>query len=508
MNAFLMYRDRDFDLSEPLPANEVELTQDLELITLFDAMAHGDRFLFDVARRAILLSLTDPEAIIYRQQVLDDCLANPEVVRAIYDVAIAAIEDERKVYFILSRNSPDVILHRSVEVMELYLVELRRLRWLADENAALFRSPGFRRFFAMIMSELDDAYLQSVDDHLKELRFRHGVLISAEIGKNNKGTHYVLRQSPEPGWMERLSLSSGPGYSFHIADRDENGFKALAELKGRGINMVANALGQSADHIRNFFALLRVELAFHIGCLNLHEGLMAKGEALCFPEPVAADQTALTTRGLYDPALSLHVQPRVVGNDVDADGKRLIMITGANQGGKSTFLRSLGVAQLMMQAGMLVAAESFRANVCTGVFTHYKREEDAGMESGKLDEELSRMSNIADQITPNGLLFCNESFAATNEREGSEIARQVVRAMMETGIKVIFVTHLFDLAHGFYRQGLETTLFLRAERRSDGQRTFHIVAGEPLPTSYGEDSYRRIFGAGSSVATATVSAGR
>ena len=90
----------------------------------------------------------------------------------------------------------------------------------------------------------------------------------------------------------------------------------------------------------------------------------------------------------------------MVGNDIDADGKSLVMITGANQGGKSTFLRSVGVAQLMMQSGMFVGGESLRANVCEGVFTHYKREEDEALESGKLDEELARMSEIADHIAP------------------------------------------------------------------------------------------------------------
>jgi DNA mismatch repair ATPase MutS len=184
----------------------------------------------------------------------------------------------------------------------------------------------------------------------------------------------------------------------------------------------------------------------------------------------------------------------VVGNDVDADGKQLVMITGANQGGKSTFLRSVGLAQLMLQAGMFVPAQSFRANVCAGVFTHFKREEDASMTSGKLDEELSRMSEIADSVGPTGLLLCNESFASTNEREGSEIARQVVRAMVEAEVKVVFVTHLFDLADSIHRQQLETALFLRAERRPDGGRTFRVLPNEPIPTSYGEDSYRRILG--------------
>jgi DNA mismatch repair ATPase MutS len=60
------------------------------------------------------------------------------------------------------------------------------------------------------------------------------------------------------------------------------------------------------------------------------------------------------------------------------------------------------------------------------LFTHYKREEDTAMESGKFDEELSRMSTIVDELTPDAMVLFNESFAATNEREGSEIGMSAV----------------------------------------------------------------------------------
>ncbi len=116
------------------------------------------------------------------------------------------------------------------------------------------------------------------------------------------------------------------------------------------------------------------------------------------------------------------------------------------------------------------------------------------MNSGKLDEELSRMSAIIDTIQPNSLLLFNESFAATNEREGSEIARQIVRALLEKRIKIFFVTHLYEFAHGFYDTNMGNALFLRAERQSDGRRTFKLVEGEPLQTSYGEDVYHSVFG--------------
>ena len=106
------------------------------------------------------------------------------------------------------------------------------------------------------------------------------------------------------------------------------------------------------------------------------------------------------------------------------------------------------------------------------------------------------MSVIVDHLTPDGLVLLNESFASTNEREGSEIARQIVRALLESGTKVCYVTHMFDLADGFHREPPAPTLFLRAERLSDGERTYRLIEGEPLPTSFGEDIFRRVFESG------------
>ena len=165
-----------------------------------------------------------------------------------------------------------------------------------------------------------------------------------------------------------------------------------------------------------------------------------------FPAPRAVGDRTLSFSGLYDLSLALSAGHRVVGNDLVADGRDLFVITGANSGGKSTFLRSVGQAQLMMQAGMFVAAEGFAAEVRDGLLTHFKREEDAAMESGKLDEELKRMSEIVDRTAPNSIVLFNESFAATNEREGSEIARQITTALVGCGVKVFFVTHLYEFA--------------------------------------------------------------
>jgi hypothetical protein len=504
MKAFLMHRDRDFDVQQPLPWNEEALTQDLELGVLFRGMAGEDGFLVDVARRAVLSAVhADLDTITYRQAVLKDSHRNPEVVRKLYGLAVEALAEQRKHYFlgILSKY-PSSVLNGAIEQLELHVQYLERLAAIARVSAPGFDSDGFTRLFAMIERELSDEYLATVRSHLAELKFRRGVLVSAELGEGNRGTRYVLRKergAPQ-GWLDRVLLAlkrmlpgGEPPHVVRIAPRDEAGGRALSELRDRGIASVANAVAQSAEHIQGFFATLRAELAFYVGCLNLHERLGVKGQPVCFPVPGPAGERTLRFSGLYDPSLALSTDRRVVGNAVDLDGKSVVVITGANQGGKSTFLRSVGLAQLMMQCGMFVGADSYAAGLCSGVFTHYKREEDPTMKSGKLDEELARLSDIADHLAPNSALLLNESFAATNEREGSEIARQVVTALLEKGIKVLFVTHLYQFARGLSDRKLEEAVFLRAEREADGTRTFRLVKGEPLETSYGADLYETVF---------------
>ncbi len=488
-----MYQDGDFDPLAPLPLNSEVLIEDLDLATLLAAMAAGDKHLHQVAQAAVLASPADASTILYRQQILNDLIAQPRVAAELYAIAVAAVDGEKKIWGYL-RPSPSGLLHRALAVLQHFVGLLERLRRIADEQGPTFRSPGLVTFFQMLSRELDDEFFDAVDEHLRRLKAPKRTLTSAGLGQGNRGVDYVLRAAGDSkqSWRERIGLGRNSAYSFVVPARDEAGARALAELTDRGINLVANALTQSTDHILSFFTMLRAELGFYVGCLNLHTRLAQRGQPICTPVPLPWSPPSLSYSGLYDPCLALRLdQGHVAGNDGNADGRTLVMITGANSGGKSTFLRSIGLAHLMMHCGMFVAAQSFRAGVGDGLFTHFIREEDQTMSGGRLDEDLRRMSEIADQVKPRSLILCNESFSATNEREGSEIARQIIRALLEGDVRIFFVTHFFELADSF--RGAEGVLLLRAERRADGERSFKLLPGDPLPTAYGEDLYRKVF---------------
>ena len=206
---------------------------------------------------------------------------------------------------------------------------LRQLRQIADEHCASFRSEGFGRFFAMVREELGDDYFDTVEQHLRELELKRGVLESAELGKGGKGTGYLFHESwPAPSWKQRLlGGNQPPSWSFELHPRDEAGFRALAEIKARGLAPAADALAQSAGQRPE---LLRDAPPRARVLPRLPEPARTPtGERRAYvharTRPARPGRLALGARGIYDVCLSLHIEDRVVGNHLNADGKSLVI---------------------------------------------------------------------------------------------------------------------------------------------------------------------------------------
>jgi hypothetical protein len=493
MKVLLLHPDRDPAIGSGPGPGATDLVRDLGLDRLFAAMARRDDAILASARTCVLAPLAHPDEIVWRQHALADCTVDPNLTRDLYDLAGQTLEEHRKLNLWGVNRSPESLRYSSVQSLEMLLDRLVRLRRLMEERGAAMASPAWSRLRSMLVDELDDAYVKTVREHLGELGLGRGVFMSAQLGRANRGTAYLLHRSHQERWRDRVANRAQRGLSFSVATGDDNSLHALAQMQARGVNLAANVLAQSVDTVLSFFTALRDQVAFYVGCLNLRETLNAKGEPVCTPTVLPPGESGFRASGLYDPDLSLGLEGRAVGNDISARGRCLLIVTGANRGGKSTLLRSIGAAQLMLQSGMFVAATSFAAAPAPLVLSHFKREEGDDMSGGKLEEELGRMSEIVSRITPGCLLLCNEPFASTNEREGSDIGRQVFLPLAAAGVRVCVVTHLYDLAESIYRMGGDGTLFLRAPRQSGG-RPFELVEGAPEPSAFGEDVYEKVFG--------------
>jgi DNA mismatch repair ATPase MutS len=484
-----MFRDRNVEFGVLGTFGKELLLADLELPRILKAMSAGDETIYSACETALFQPLTDIARIKYRQDILADARRSPEVVRALYSVVVDATTSQNHSFRAFSTTASSSLYRSALDFLSDFINGLFALRQIADKSGKGFTSEGLRNLFDLFQREMDDAYFKKVREKLRELQDAGDeTYFSAKLGHYLQGVNYVFRKTDRHAKRAWRTAAS-----YTIPDKEEQtGQRDFSSRSDRALNEVANTLAAAAKSLDSFYTLLRNELAFYIGCLNLEDALAAENKPVCMPELLPMPGFERYGRQLYDVSLVLTKKTTVVAGDFDSHGRPLMIITGANQGGKSTFLRSIGQAQIMAQAGMIVGGEVCRFPIRSGLFTHFKREEDSRMKSGKLDEELTRLARALEFIKPGAVVMFNESFASTNEREGSEILRQITRAFREIGVEIFSVTHLYAYSESYMSN--PETLYLRAQRLESGERTFLIEEGLPQVTAYGEDLYNEIFG--------------
>ena len=483
MKVHLLFQSRSPSWLEAPDPRWDDRSDDLELEHILSAMSRGDPLIRNVCRQVLDHPLQNEADILYRQEILRDCLAQPELIRSLYEICRNAGLERENAWYRLDSPYMSTIYSGAVTLLGIYMEALVKIRRAVETE--YFSSAGLCSLSQLLCRELSDDYLEELRALEPDISNRKEMLISARFGPFLQGVSYVRRR-PNPKTF-RPPWRRVPSSVLLIRDAEE--LVDLTHRQDRAINAVANTMAQASDNVEAFTRHLQMELAFYVGALNLYERMGELGLPVSFPVPCGGN-TRLW-QGLYDGSLALLTGGAVTANTLSSRDRPLYLITGANQGGKTTFLRSVGQCQLMAQSGLFVFAEACRFPLRTQLCTHFKREEDPEMTSGRLDEELDRMSGIVDDLRPGGMLLSNESFASTNDPEGSQIFEQITLAFLQRNIEIFSVSHLMNYAARF--AGEDYTLCLRAERTESGERTFRLVPGKPLITAYGEDLYRKVF---------------
>lgn len=501
MKTHLLFPDREFDFTESIP-NKDDLIFDLELDIILNIMAGGDDFIHDISRAVLTKSLTDVKEIEYRQTILKDFLKNRDFFFDLYGLISRTIDYRTNMSLLFKPTRANGVLRDSIKVLNSFIDCLVEMRLRFSKKRGSFDSEGIVNLISLTERLASDNYVKRIKSGLNTLRYREGVKCSMKLSEKL----YFSEPCLTPGKRVDSRLSQRAGkifkkeYTLRIAEQNDHDKRELSLLKDLALSRVAGVMEEARDHILSFFFNLQSEMAFYLGSLNLYSRMEELFLDISFPQvfPVASEEGEFIedSDGLYDLALAIQMEQGVVGNEISATGKRLIVITGANQGGKTTYLRSRGQVQLMMQAGMFVAAKSCRLHCVAGLFTHFKREEDHLGTEGRLAEELKRMNDIVEWVNPGGMVICNESFSSTNEVEATRINMGITNALLVSRVKVLHVTHLFlfvDELQNLEEKDLKETLFLRASREEDGSRSFKLKVNPPLRTGYAQDIYRDIF---------------
>ncbi|MCX8058792.1 MAG: DNA mismatch repair protein MutS [Spirochaetes bacterium] len=484
------YNLNDLKLSEKINDVSLERLKDLGLEIVLSYMSKNDKTIYEVSKFLFCNIKTNVETIRYRQEILKDIIVNRELIRKIYDITFKVKEEKIKNWLgIFGIKTPSNIVYNSRELLQIFILYLEKLRDIAKENINKFKSSGLKNFFTMLLENFSDSNLLELKQMLNNLKFEKGLCASAKIIENIDLFNYELVYLEEN--MNFNILKQKNSFYFKINPKDEAGAKIVESIKNTILKDIANILYNASLNIELFFNKLQIELSFYIGALNLIEFLEQNNYYYCFPDPLNSISNKIEFEDLFDLSLFLVTKTKLVANSFKSDNKNIFIISGANKGGKTTFLRSIGIAQILMQSGLIVPAKLFKSNIYSDILTHFKKEEDKNLTKGKFEEEVCRINNIISNLKCPSLLLFNESFSSTNEMEASEIAYNIILALSHLNNTIFYVTHLHSLPTMLIDNN--RTCFLIAEILNNKKRTYKIIEGAPSKTSYAIDLLENIF---------------
>ena len=488
MKAYLMFKDKNLKLDLEKSYNSDVTLRDMEMQEIIALMSGKDELIKKVVTYVFSNPLTDMESILYRQGITLDVLDKRDIVKELYKVVSDTQMNVKKHFFGMNNQNLRNMYTTSLEYISAYILGLKNIRLLTDKYYSSFKSFGFTSFFEEIRKELSDDYLKEISDFINNLKSTDTYSISVDFGPRLNGVNYTLRETKKQSFSFYNLIHN---QTIRLKDDDEAGRKDFDYRKDLAIQEASNSLAKTVDHLDYFFTSLQSEIAFYVGVINLVTFLERIGMPVCIPKALDKEVFNRSYENLYDVALAIKKSSKVDGNILDECNKSVYLISGANQGGKTTFLRSLGQAQIMGQSGIIVGASRFDFPIRCHIYTHFKKEEDQKIKSGKLDEELLRMNDLINHMDPYSLILFNESFSSTNEREGSRINKDIVDSLIKYNNEVFSVSHLYTFSHSY--EGNDRAIFLIAERKEDGSRTHHLVKGIPEKTAYGLDLYKAVF---------------
>lgn len=505
MKAWLLFQDSESGKSSCI-LNRNEVIQDLNLDIIFKTMARSDKYIYKTVSSVMTNSPDDAETIRYRQSIMNDFIQNYDSLYELYNLSAKAIEETEQFTEVLKKAAPvkvsqAVSVLNSLKYLGILVNNLEEFKLYLDTIKDKFTSPGLCSFYERLVNDYNDEFVEKIKTSVQNMNFlTEGgeITFSASVGHGLKYNNLIVNHLVKEEVKKRKPTSIVSLMYYKLFRRntvllnDSDLIRDARDMEAAGLAHIMKIYQNFIRELSSFFECLHYQTAFYVGCANLKIRLTQMNIPTTMPTLPNLNENSFSFRGLYDLSLAIYNRSMPICNQLETKDKKLFFITGANQGGKSTYLRSIGIAQIMMQNGMFIPGDYYCNNIFEGFFTHFTRREDAAMNSGKLDEELYRMNNILNKITPNSMLLLNESFATTTEREGSKIASDVVNALYENGSSIYMVTHLFEFTKAMYEIKMENAIFLNAERLSDGTRTFKILENEPERTSYGLDLYDQI----------------
>ncbi|MEM3671217.1 MAG: DNA mismatch repair protein MutS [Thermoprotei archaeon] len=405
-------------------------------------------------RKFYYTALKNKEDVEYRQAILVD-LRNERVLEAFrvfsksMESAIRLLQEAEKQYEFQREGWFLEGIRRYLDsVLELYST----LGSLPINSEGLL---SFRNYLEnyITSSEFTHARKSAEDTHLQLARLSFEMVLGngkITVRKASGGEDYSKK-------IESLFEKFNEDSDSRIPKQKE--VSEANHVEAAILSLLSKIFAEEFESLKNFYTKLREfpdkvllrfidELQFYLSYLDYIAPLEKRGLKFCVPS--VSDEHTLLCQDGFDVVLAHKLAEEnkdVVTNDIQLSEKeRIVVITGANSGGKSTFSRMVGQIHYLASLGLVVPGSSACLQLPDEIFTHFEKSEDVENLRGKLEDDMVRIKRILDNSTSRSLIIINEMLSSTTAHDAYFIGREILGRISGIGSLCLYVTFVDELA--------------------------------------------------------------
>jgi hypothetical protein len=428
---------------------------DLNLDQIIDAITAGKQE-YNL-KPFFYTSLHDVEAIKYRHEIFQD-LENQILVENINSFAQKMIVMRRYLALIEKLYYKNHKEGWYLETVEIYCDAVSSLAH--DLSLVDLRSRGFLAFREYVTNYANSDGFTSLVAEMKKLKadlstVKYCVIIkglTVRVRKYESETDYSVevekvfdkfKQGAAKDYKVKLAAGSGMNHvEAQILD-------LVAKLHPEIFSSLDQYCAQHSQFLDETIRTFDWEIQFYIAYLEHVAKIKRTGLKFCYPQIATPSKEVYDYEG-FDLALAnkrISENSSIVCNDFYLkDKERIIVVSGPNQGGKTTFARTFGQLHYLASIGCLVPGREAQLSLFDHLFTHFEKEENIQDLRGKLEDDLFRIHQILNQATSNSIIILNEILTSTTLQDAIFLSKKIMEKIIQLDLMCVWVSFIDELA--------------------------------------------------------------